>query len=252
MTALRIISWLFAVFTASIGLAQVSVVSGTSETDVPITVNFNGQELLVYAAIENPRREDVDAIIQIEGPSKPMVVHEKARVFGFWINRYNVDIDAAPSLLAIASNKALGDVITETDRLRQKIGYDYQIRLIGVDNDISDSVPFQEAVARLMQKDGLYFQHDNAITIVENRLLSSKIPLPSNIIEGIYKVRVMVLQNGEMVSEANSELYVTKAGLESSLFNLAMEQPWLYGILSIIVAIVAAILSQQIGRLFRS
>jgi hypothetical protein len=63
--------------------------------------------------------------------------------------------------------------------------------------------------------------------------------LPANLVEGEYAVRMFITRDGIVVDKHEETIVVIKDGLERWLYNLAHEQPLIYGLLSLLLAVVA-------------
>ncbi|MEN8935704.1 MAG: TIGR02186 family protein, partial [Planktotalea arctica] len=63
--------------------------------------------------------------------------------------------------------------------------------------------------------------------------------MPANLTEGVYSTRIFLTRSGKVVSEYETEIEVSKVGLERWLFTLSRQQPLLYGLLSLAIAIIA-------------
>ena len=66
--------------------AQETVVAGLSQTQVSITAQFQGSEILIYGAVKRnapePEGPPLEVIITVEGPAMPVMVRSKDRRFG--------------------------------------------------------------------------------------------------------------------------------------------------------------------------
>ena len=70
-------------------------------------------------------------------------------------------------------------------------------------------------------------------------LCRADVTLPSDLVEGNYKVRMFLTRGGHVVDQKDMTIFVRKAGLERFLFNLAQEQPLVYGLISLAIAVIA-------------
>ena len=63
--------------------------------------------------------------------------------------------------------------------------------------------------------------------------------LPANRTEGDYRVRIFLTRGGKVIDSLENTINVRKEGLERWLTNLAHDQPLIYGLLSLLIAVVA-------------
>jgi uncharacterized protein (TIGR02186 family) len=229
------------------------VVAALSQNRVSIDTNFDGSEILVFGAVrrESPAPEGaLGVIITVAGPSEPVVVRRKSRVLGIWVNTDQVEIDRAPAFYAVATSAPWEDVITETEDLRHKISITRAIRSVGA--EVTDSPNFTEALIRLRLRAGLYDTAVETVDVQEATLFSTEIALPANLTEGNYTVRFFLTREGQVIDSRETVIFVQKVGLERFLFALAHEQPLIYGLLSLAIAIAAGWGASAVFRYLRS
>jgi uncharacterized protein (TIGR02186 family) len=232
-----------------------AIVSGLSQNRVSITADFDGSEILVYGAVKRdaPAPEGaLDVIVTVEGPSTPLTVRRKDRVAGIWINNASIAVDSAPSFYAVATTGPLVEILSATENLRHAITIDRVIRAVGVTAEADESEAFIEAMMRVRTADGRYRLLQDRIELTEETLFRTDVTLPANLTEGEYKVRLFLLRDGRVVSSQERAIAVRKEGLERLIFNMAQQQPLLYGLVSLMLAGVAGWAASAVFRLFRA
>ena len=246
---------LFALMLCAAPVGAEEIVSGLSESRVSINANFDGTAILIYGAATREAPPPVwpllQVIITVEGPSAPLMVRQKARVAGIWLNEGAVRVDAAPSFYAVATTGDLGDILSETDDLRYGITIGHAIHAIGISSEAPDSPSYIKALQRIRMADGNYRVSANSILLLQQSLFRTDVVLPANLIEGIYKVRIFLTRGGKVVDSQESQIDVRKAGLERFLFSLAQDQPLLYGLASLLIAALAGLGASEVFRRLR-
>lgn len=239
------IRWLFSLFVLLIplqGLAE-DVVLGLSSDEVAITTRFNGDEILIFGAVKReipiPEGPELQVIITVAGPSEPITVRRKAKRFGIWINTDAVEVDAAPSFYAVATSGPMGEVLSNTEDLRNKITIDRAIRSVGAPANIKDASNFTDAVIRIRENADLYQLLENQVAVDQQTLFRTAIKMPANLTEGDYTARIYLTRSGQIVSSYETRIDVRKVGLERWLFTMSRQQPLLYGLMSLAIAIAA-------------
>lgn len=236
--------------------AQEQVVAALSQARVAITTDFSGSEIIVFGAVKRttpiPAGPPLQVIVTVAGPLEPATVRRKSRRFGIWINTEAIHVDAAPSFYAVAATAPLPDVLSSTEDLRRKISIPQMIRAVGTDATIADRESFTTALIRIRVREGLYQQDDTGVILTDDTLFRSSIALPSNLTEGVYTTRIYLTRNGQVVDTFETALNVTMVGLERWAFNLAHQQPMIYGALSLIIAIAAGWSASAVFRYLRS
>ncbi len=248
---MRVIYLIIGLFAATIASAQETVVSELSQDGVSITATFDGSEIFLFGAIKrdapvNVSAGKLDVIIEVSGPPTETLVRQKERKAIIWVNAESVEIDRAPSYYSIAATGPLEELVTESERSLRNLGLDYAVRVA----DEADE-EFREAVIRLHQKNGTYASEITPITLTEETLFTTKLAMPVNVVEGEYTVKTMLVRDQQVISTATSTITVRKTGIEKWLYDLAHEQAFLYGVMSLVLALIAGYGASEIFRRIR-
>lgn len=235
--------------------AEESVVLGLSKDTIEITTNFDGSNIMIYGAVkrETPApQNELDVIVTLSGPSETLAVRRKERWFGIWVNKDTVEIDAAPSFYAIATTRPWDEIISDTENLRHTISIPNAIRSVGAPMDVTNAQDFSEAVIRINKNKGKYILSENTVKLREGTLFSTAIQLPADLTEGDYETKVFLLRDKKVVSEFVTMIDVRKVGLERFLYNLSRQQPLIYGLMSLAIAIFAGWGASAVFQVIRS
>lgn len=217
------------------------IVLGLSRDEVAITATFEGSEILIFGAIKRDgpveAEGDLGVIVTIAGPDRPVTVRKKDRRFGIWVNTESVDVDVAPTFYAVATNRPLEEILTFTEDLNTRISTKRAIRSVGATVESAES--FTRALIRIRASQGLYQTIPEGVSVAEEALFRTLIPLPANLTEGDYKAEIYLTRGREIIDFYVTTIPVKKVGLERWLYNLAHENPFLYGLMSLSIAIAA-------------
>ena len=232
------------------------VVLGLSKDKVDITTSFDGSEILIFGAVKRevpiPQGEPLEVIIAVSGPSLPVTVRRKEKRFGIWINTDVLEVDKAPSFYAIATSAPLTKALTDTEDLRHRVSIPRAIRSVGAPQNITDAENFTDAVIRIRTENQLYQLLQEYVVVDEQTLFRTAIEMPANLTEGNYVIRIFLTRGGEVVSSYDTQIDVHKVGLERWLFSLSRQQPLIYGLMSLAIAIAAGWGASAIFKMFRS
>ncbi len=247
-----LIFWLLLALPAA---ASETIVAGLSQNRISITSDFTGSEILIYGAVKReeaiPKAPPLHVIVTVEGPSMAMSVRKKARVAGIWINDETVQIGRAPSFYAIATTGFMQEVLSETENLRYQITIPRAIRAVGISEQAQDAPGFIEALIRVMSAEDSYRLSERSVQLTEQTLFRTDILLPSNLIEGPYRVRIFLTRGGVVVDHLERRINVRKEGLERYLYNLSREHSLVYGLLSLFLAVAAGYGASAAFRLIK-
>jgi len=219
------------------------VVLGLSQDEVAITANFDGSHILVFGAVKRevpiPAGPPLEVVVAVSGPSKPVTVRRKEKVAGIWVNTDSVVVDEAPVFYAVAASGPLDEVLTNVEDLRHKISIERAIRSVGATMSARNAGDFVDAVIRIRKGNGLYKVLENGVAVDQQTLFRTAIDMPANLTEGRYSTRIFLTRGGRVVSSYQTSIDVRKVGLERWLFNLSRQQPLVYGLMSLAIAIAA-------------
>jgi uncharacterized protein (TIGR02186 family) len=237
-------------------LAQETIVSGLSQNRVSITADFDGSEILIYGAVKRdspaPDGGPLEVIVTVEGPSTPVTVRRKDRVAGIWVNNAEVKVDSAPSFYAVATTGPLNYILSDTENLRHGITIERVIRAVGITAEAEKSGEFLRALLRVRTDEDRFRVLEGKVELTEDTLFRADIVLPANLTEGEYKVRLFLLRDKRVIATQERVIGVRKEGLERFIFNLAQEQPLIYGLVSLLMAAVAGWGASAAFRLVRT
>jgi uncharacterized protein (TIGR02186 family) len=248
---LAILAWLAPVASG----AEEEVVLGLSKDRVSITTNFDGSEILIFGAIKRetaiPDGDPLEVIVTVAGPSTPITVRRKEKRLGIWVNTDAVDVDQAPSFYAVHSSGPLSDVLKNVEDLRHKISVPRAIRSVGAPPHIENAMSFTEALIRIRKSSEIYQLRENSVVVEEQTLFRTAVRLPAALTEGDYATRIFLTRGGNVVASYQTTIDVEKVGLERWLFELSRQQPLLYGLMSLAIAIGAGWGASAAFRLLR-
>ena len=236
-------------------VAAQNLVLGLSESEVAITTTFDGSDILVFGAIKHEsavtQEANLDLIVTVKGPDQATKVYRKDRRFGIWVNAANIQIDAAPSFYAIETTRPIADILGKEADSYYEITLPRIIKPSAESLGDNDVALFTDALMRIRQDANKYQLRERDAALIDNTLFRADAELPANLIEGAYEVSVFLLEDKTVISTYSSILDVRKAGLERWMYNMSRQQPFYYGILSLIIAISAGWGASAIFRLFQ-
>ncbi|WP_415182518.1 TIGR02186 family protein [Phaeovulum sp.] len=236
--------------------AAEQIVAGLSQDRIGITARFDGSTILIYGAVKRdapePTGPKLEVIVTLEGPSIPVTIRHKSRESGIWVNTQAVGVAASPSYYAVASTGALESILSNDEDVRQRISIPLAIRAFSGPITVEDVRPFTEAMLRIREAEGLYQIDQDGVKLVDDTLFRADFDLPANLTEGNYKARIFLLRGGVVIDQYRAAIPVHKVGLERWLFALSREQPAIYGVMSLALAVFAGWAAAALFRLIRN
>lgn len=220
------------------------LVADLSDHLIAIDSEFTGTDLLVFGAIEG----EGDVVVIVRGPRVPVVVRQKARVFGIWLNAASVTFTDVPAFYAVATSRPPEEILDADMRRLNEIGLD-QLRLdVEPDTAIDDIASYRDALIHLRQKNGLFVSEPAKVSFLGRRLFRTVIHFPAAVPVGRYTVDIVLVRDGQVVQSFSPPLTVDKAGLGADIFDFAHDESALYGLLAVIGAALAGFLGSLLFR----
>ncbi len=213
-----------------------TLVADLSDHLVAISTGFAGTDVLLFGATEGKG----DVVVIVRGPDRAVAVHRKSRVLGVWVNTAQMTFDRAPSFYAIASSRPLAEVAPSTVLARHQMGLDMlRLELPRAKASANVAQEWRAGLIRNHEALGLYRAEVGRVRFLGNRLFRVGIHLPANVPTGTYQVEVFHLQEGRVVSAQTTPLQVSKVGAEAAIYDFAYQNSALYGLIAILVALMA-------------
>ena len=222
-----------------------ALVVDLSKEVVAITTGFAGTDVLLFGATDG----EGDVVVIVRGPDRSVVMHRKSRVLGVWVNTAQMTFERAPSFYAIASSRPLAEIAQETVLAREQMGLDH-LRLDLPRAKASENVAaeWRAGLIRNHESLGLYQAEVVPITVLFNRLFRAEIHLPANVSTGTYQVLIYLLRDGRVVSAQSRGLGVERIGAEALIYDFAYQNSALYGLIAILVALMAGWVAHLVFR----
>ena len=213
-----------------------TLVADLSDHLVAISTGFAGTDVLLFGATEGKG----DVVVIVRGPDRAVAVHRKSRVLGVWVNTAQMTFDRAPSFYAIASSRPLAQIAAQTVLAREEMGIqNLRLDLPRAKASPNVAAEWRAGLIRNHQRDGLYRTEVGRVIFLGNRLFRAEFELPANVPTGEYKVKVVLLQDGRVVEAQTTPLTVEKIGAEAAIYDFAYQNSALYGLIAILVALMA-------------
>lgn len=213
---------------------------------VAVKTDFAGVNVLLFGAIVNQGNVDnlalLDMIIVVRGPERQMRIRKKERVAGLWVNTQGATFDAVPGYYATLSTRPVEEIAPSYTLLQNGIGFtSLQGKLILSSTGFTKGnvKDYAAAVVRVHQSQNLYQQLKGAIGFTGQHLFRAEFELPANVPLGDYTAEVFTFRGGKMIGNYTTSLKIEKSGVERFIYELAHQQPLIYGIVSVILALMA-------------
>lgn len=231
-----------------------AVSAALTDASVRVSSDFRGAHIVVYGAVFDPAAKPADVVVIVRGPDQPVRIARKSQVAGLWLNSRPVVFQGAPGFYMAASTRPL-DAIAGFSELRiQQAGADhlafaapaeervetrYGVRDMVVSSLGRDYPDWRDAVLRLKKEGGLYADDPAGVKWTDANLFRADIDLPVEAPIGTYEARILLFQGGRLVAGKTRPLKVEKVGLERTVYLVAHQHPWFYGVFTVMLGLAA-------------
>ncbi len=185
---------------------------------------------------------------------KEIKLNRKGKVGPLWMNVGVVTVEGAPEMYYLFTSTPTIEGLGSREILeRCCIGYDVLRKSVTIgQNDTDSDLIFGEFV-KLKESMGLYKCAPGAISVEpadgKSEKFSATVPIPPLVPAGEYNVSVYCFKDDPFFTTSTGSLVVEKTGMPEKVSLLAFHYPAAYGVLAIVVAIVAGL---SMGVLFGS
>ena len=204
------------------------------DNEISIDVGFTGAKLSFFGAIEGSG----DVVVAVTGPRKKIKVTNKQKIMGVWVNSDTENFYDVPSFYYVASNKPLQDIDARTSFYINQIGL-ANLRFEGAEDlESRERDSWKRGIIDTMVKLGRYNSENGNINISKSKLFKTEFNFSSDILEGEYIVDTLLLKSGNVIGAKRSFINVSKSGLGEKIYKFSSEYSMIYGIFSVLFALI--------------
>ncbi|PVX31222.1 TIGR02186 family protein [Sphingomonas pokkalii] len=220
--------------------AKPELVPDVSQRDIEIAYSFTGAELLLFGAILYPGgrapaagEKPADVVVVVKGPTESVLVREKSKVAGIWVNADQMRYRSAPSFYAIASSRPIGELVDERTRAIYELGLD-SLQL----SPASAAAPevqarFDRGLVDLKRRNRLFYEAPRAVEITDGVLYRARLTIPARVPVGRFTAETFLIRDGRVLAAAVRPIEIRKSGFEQFVATSAEKQSILYGLVAV-------------------
>lgn len=226
------------------GQAKPVLVPDVSQRNIEIVYSFTGAELLLFGAILYPggRLPDddkpTDIVVVVKGPTQSILVREKQKVAGIWVNAARVRYRSAPSFYGITSSRPIGDMVDERTRAIYELGLD-SLQLSPPSNvPQEEQKRFVAGLVDLKRRAGLYYEEPHAVDITDGVLYRTRIAIPARVPVGRFTAETFLIRDGHVLAVATRDIDIRKSGFERFVERWAHHGSISYGLAAVALSVL--------------
>jgi len=221
--------------------AKPVLVPDVSARQIEIRYSFTGAQLLLFGAILYPRgrvpEHDPDIAVVLRGPVQPILVREKQKVAGIWMNADSSRFRSAPAYYAVASSRPIADLVDERTAAIYEIGLQ-NLQLSPGSGALPERARrFEAGLIDLRRRAGVYSENPRGVEITEGVLYRARIAIPSQVPVGTYTAETFLIQDRRVLAVATRDIHVGKTGFERWLSLVARRHEFAYGLAAVLMSL---------------
>src|SRR5688572_22535745 len=221
--------------------SQPRLVPDISARSIEIRYSFTGAQLLLFGAILYPGgrvpSDPADVIVVLKGPVEPILVREKQKIAGIWMNADSNRFRSAPSFYAVASSRPINQLVEERTAAIYELGLQNLQLSPGGGALPEKERRFEAGLLDLRRRQGLYAEYPNGVEINAGVLYRATISIPSQVPVGSYTAETFLIDRGRVLAAATREIQIDKSGFERFVALAARRHAFLYGLISVILSL---------------
>jgi uncharacterized protein (TIGR02186 family) len=222
---------------------QPKLVPDVSQRRIDIIYSFTGAELLLFGAILYPGGRVPDAhadiVVVLRGPAEPILVREKRKIAGVWVNADSARFRSMPSFYAVASARPLPELVKERTAAIYELGVD-NLQLSPASLEAADEQKrFEAGLVDLKRRGGFYVEDPKGVEIADSVLYRARISIPARVPVGKYTAETFLIQDGRVLAVAVRDVEIDKSGFERFIAMAAQNHSFLYGICAVAISLLA-------------
>ena len=223
------------------GAAKPVLVPDVSSRSVEIRYSFTGAQLLLFGAILYPGgrvpSDPVDIVVVLKGPVQPIVVREKQKIAGIWMNAESSRFRSAPAYYAVASSRPIAELVDERTAAIYEMGLQ-NLQLSPGSGALPDKARrFESGLLDLRRRGGLYAEDPKGVEISEGVLYRARIAIPSQVPVGTYTAETFLIDDKRVLAAATREVHIGKTGFERYVAQVARRHSIAYGLAAVLMSL---------------
>jgi uncharacterized protein (TIGR02186 family) len=225
----------------ALGATEPKLVPDVSQRSIEIRYSFTGAELLLFGAILYPGgrvpTDQVDVAVVVKGPLQPILVREKQKVAGIWMNVENERFRSAPAFYAVASSRPLPQLVEERIAAIYELGVQNLQLSPGAGASPEERQRFESGLIDLQQRRQLYLEDPAGVEITEGVLYRARINIPARVPVGQYTAETFLIRDGQVTAAAVRDIRIEKLGFERFVASAAENWSFTYGLVAVLVSL---------------
>jgi uncharacterized protein (TIGR02186 family) len=229
------------------GGAASDLPTALAEAEIAVSSAYRGSIIDVWGV--NPdRRGRGDVVVVVRGPNQPATLMRKRRFLGLWVNGDPVPFSQAPAFFAVLSSRPLQQIASPPMIWNLQLDPAASAQLEGSTPQGTAPSDYRAALVRLRRDAELYQEGQEGLTQHQGGLFRAQVRLPANAPIANYHVDTYLFRDGRLISSQRLTVGIARVGIERRIHDLATHASFLYGLLTVALALGGGWLAAYLFR----
>ena len=229
-----------------------TLVVDSTKSVIEVGLRYNGDRIDFFGTLAGTEADAL--IVKLTSPAETVKINVKGRVGPFWMNTRQYQVDNVPSMYQVQASAPLDKIASPELAEDLQIGYEtiksqmkYHI-VKGKDQGDDEETIFQ-GLMKIKNEAALYSIDDTGrIEIKEGKLFNHYFDFPSAAKPGLYNVEYFLIRDKKLVGKASDTIHIKKVGMVAFIAKSAEENPVVYGICAVLIALGTGLI---VGFIFK-
>ena len=227
-----------------------SITSKVTPAQIPVDSFYHGVGVVVTGEVETGE----DIIVKFSSPAKKSYLHKKGKKGGFlWMNVGELEFSPVSDVYLVYSTGDINSILSVEQQDKYALGYDAFRRLVEVSpvSDESEKEKWVKEFISFKEKNRIYGIVTGEIetgTTGGKKTFKLSVDWPYQAQPRNYTVSVYAVKDQSVQDHNQTSLKVEKIGALSFISGMAFNNAAVYGVVSILIAIVAGFIVSVIFK----
>jgi uncharacterized protein (TIGR02186 family) len=217
------------------------LVPDISARQVQIRYSFSGAQLLLFGAIAYPDgrtpTRPADIAVVLRGPVQPILLREKQKIAGIWMNADSSRFRSAPSYYAVASSRPISELVDDRTAAIYELGI-HNLQLSPGGGSLPERERhFEAGLLDLRSRAGLYSENPHGVEISDGILYRAVVTIPSQVPVGTYTAETFLIDRGRVLAVATRDIQIDKSGFERDVWLASRRYRFAYGLACVLLSL---------------
>ena len=133
--------------------------------------------------------------------------------------------------------------------LSEGIGFEYILEKNTINKKLINTNNYKnwiQNIIRIKKEKNLY--KDYKLKEINNKLFQTRVFFPSNTLPGDYNLKIYQIKNNTIIGMDTRTITIEKSGIGNDIYNFAHNQPLVYGLFTILFAILSGLIAATLFR----